>query len=300
MQHPPVVDAGPADTLTLPLDSVRLTGTASSPNGSIVAWSWTQLTGPSISTIAPSDSPSTWVKALVAGSYTFQLTATDDKGISASDTTTVLVNASPFKVLSLQPANNPYEMLLSIFHPTGFNTGDYRDSSGLTGNSFFAEYGSLEGTGWFATGLIRFDLSSIPSNATIDSAFFYLYYNPTPGPNEGDGVHSTHGMADEIILHRVLKNWSPDTTKFADMDPLISTPAVGLFPGPPGGPDAQFNVSQYVSTMVSTNSNYGFFMRTLYLSGGGIEDPGPVDQIFISSRNTTYPGKHPKLIVYYH
>jgi hypothetical protein len=108
-------------------------------------------------------------------------------------------------------------------------------------------------------------------------------------------------MADEIVLHRVLKDWSPDTTKFADMAPLIGTiPAVGLLPGPPGGPDVQFNVSQFVSPMVSTNSNYGFFMLPLNLQGGGLEDPGPIDQIFISSRNTTYPTKHPKLVVYYH
>lgn len=92
---PPVVDAGASQNITLPTNSVTLTGTASSPNmgGSISSTVWTKVSGPA-ATISTPFSLSTSVLGMHPGVYVFQLTATDNVGNTASDTTRVIVNDS--------------------------------------------------------------------------------------------------------------------------------------------------------------------------------------------------------------
>jgi len=93
---PPTVDAGSAQTITLPTNSVTLTGTAAGNGGAtIAATTWTQKSGPSTSTIATPSALTTGVSNLQSGTYTFLLTATDSKGQSATATVTITVNAAP-------------------------------------------------------------------------------------------------------------------------------------------------------------------------------------------------------------
>ncbi|OWW24558.1 hypothetical protein B4Q04_14670 [Zobellia sp. OII3] len=90
---PPVVDAGSDTTITLPTDSVTLTGSATDSDGSVASYSWTKESGGN-ATIASPTSASTLVEGLGAGTYVFRLTATDDEGASASETVTVTVEAA--------------------------------------------------------------------------------------------------------------------------------------------------------------------------------------------------------------
>jgi N-acetylneuraminic acid mutarotase len=92
---PPIAVAGPDQVITLPADSVSLDGRSSSdPDGMISAWLWTKISGPASFNIGnPSDS-TTRVKVLVTGTYQFELTVTDNGGLSAKDTMQILVNAS--------------------------------------------------------------------------------------------------------------------------------------------------------------------------------------------------------------
>jgi alpha-tubulin suppressor-like RCC1 family protein len=91
---PPVVSAGSNQTITLPTNSVTLTATASETNGTIVSYKWVQLSGPSVSTIASSGSTSTAVDGLAAGVYSFQVTVTDNSGVTATAVVKVTVNAA--------------------------------------------------------------------------------------------------------------------------------------------------------------------------------------------------------------
>jgi hypothetical protein len=89
---PPIAAAGPDVIITLPTDSVLLDGSKSSdPDGTISTWQWTKISGPASFHITHMDSAKTFVKNLVAGTYQFVLTVTDDKGASASDTVQAIV-----------------------------------------------------------------------------------------------------------------------------------------------------------------------------------------------------------------
>ena len=90
----PIANAGADQTITLPKDSVILDGSASSdPDGTITAYNWTKIAGPSSSNISKPDSSKTSVKTLVPGVYKFELTVTDNGGLFAKDTVQVMVDA---------------------------------------------------------------------------------------------------------------------------------------------------------------------------------------------------------------
>jgi hypothetical protein len=89
----PEANAGADQKITIPLDSAMLDGSASiDPDGKINEWLWTKLTGPATPTIVNATSPTTFVKNLAAGVYSFELKVTDDKGASATDTVQIILD----------------------------------------------------------------------------------------------------------------------------------------------------------------------------------------------------------------
>jgi hypothetical protein len=93
--QPPVVSAGTAQTITLPVNSVTVTGTATDATGTISSYLWTQVSGPATATIANTSAISTNITGLIiAGSYVFQLKATDNNGLSGTGNVTITVNAA--------------------------------------------------------------------------------------------------------------------------------------------------------------------------------------------------------------
>lgn len=93
---PPHARAGADQTISLPVDSVILNGSASSDtDGMIISYHWRQLSGPSQSTIANANLASTTADNLVAGIYQFELTVQDDSSATGKDTVAVYANPLP-------------------------------------------------------------------------------------------------------------------------------------------------------------------------------------------------------------
>lgn len=94
----PVVSAGSDITLTLPVNSVDITATATDSDGTISSFLWSKILGPD-ATVSGTASATISLSNLLEGSYTFRFTATDDKGASSSDDINVVVtsvNQRPF------------------------------------------------------------------------------------------------------------------------------------------------------------------------------------------------------------
>ena len=92
---PPNAVAGPDHVIKLPVDSVLLDGSASGdPNGSITNYGWRKITGPAAFNIISPDDSITRIRSLIAGIYAFELTVTDNGGLSTMDTVQVTVNDS--------------------------------------------------------------------------------------------------------------------------------------------------------------------------------------------------------------
>jgi len=91
----PVANAGPDKTITLPLDSVVVTGSGTDADGSITGYAWTKLSG-SGGTISSPSSATTTFKGLSAGIYQFILTVTDNSSGTGKDTMTVTVDTAAY------------------------------------------------------------------------------------------------------------------------------------------------------------------------------------------------------------
>lgn len=93
---PPVANAGADQTITLPTNSVSITGTASTDaDGTISSYAWTKISGPGTYTINFPSSASTTITGMGAGVYVFTLTVTDNLGATNSDNITITVNSAP-------------------------------------------------------------------------------------------------------------------------------------------------------------------------------------------------------------
>ncbi|MBX2925308.1 MAG: T9SS type A sorting domain-containing protein [Chitinophagaceae bacterium] len=93
---PPIAEAGANQAITLPANSVTIDAGASiaSAGTSISSYQWTKKSGPASGVITSATSAKTTVTGLVAGTYEFEVLVTDNKGKTATDVVTIIVNAA--------------------------------------------------------------------------------------------------------------------------------------------------------------------------------------------------------------
>jgi PKD repeat protein len=91
----PVANAGNDITITLPLNTVVLNGSGTDPDGTVTAFSWRFIGGPSAPLIGSPNNAQTQVGNLQAGTYEFELVVKDDRGGTGADTVRVTVNRAP-------------------------------------------------------------------------------------------------------------------------------------------------------------------------------------------------------------
>lgn len=92
----PTVFAGDDRTITLPNNSLTLDGSATDPDGGLIAsYVWNQVSGPTIATFSDVNVSDPDISDLEEGDYVFQLTATDDEGDMGSDEVTITVASEP-------------------------------------------------------------------------------------------------------------------------------------------------------------------------------------------------------------
>lgn len=94
---PPIANAGPDKAITVPANSVVLSGSGTDADGTISSYTWKQVSGPNnTATFSPgttAQSPN--VGGLIQGAYTFTLTVTDNLGAtSRPDSVVVTVNGA--------------------------------------------------------------------------------------------------------------------------------------------------------------------------------------------------------------
>ncbi|MBX2895942.1 MAG: T9SS type B sorting domain-containing protein [Cyclobacteriaceae bacterium] len=89
----PTANAGNDQAITLPTNSINLVGTGIDPDGSIVGYSWTKVSGPAAN-LTNTNTPILVVTNMVQGTYIFSLTVTDNEGSTGSDQVTVTVSVS--------------------------------------------------------------------------------------------------------------------------------------------------------------------------------------------------------------
>ena len=94
----PTVSAGPAQTIALPTNSVSLAGSVTQsplPQGTTLASSWTQISGPGATTFADATAAATTATFPSAGTYVLQLAGSDGTTTNHSQVTIVVSPPGP-------------------------------------------------------------------------------------------------------------------------------------------------------------------------------------------------------------
>ena len=135
---PPTVSAGSDQTIQLPTSSVTLTGTATGNGGATIAATvWTEVSGPATATVSASTALSTGVSGLtVAGSYVFELKATDNNGLSTTAAVTITVEAAAAHIPPVADAGADQDVTLPFSFVTLDGSGSYDADGTITAYSW--------------------------------------------------------------------------------------------------------------------------------------------------------------------
>lgn len=88
----PIANAGNDKSITLPVNSVTLSGTGSDADGSIASYYWTKISGPAQFSMDNTNMPTVNISNLTQGTYVFQLQVTDNYGATGIEDVTIIVN----------------------------------------------------------------------------------------------------------------------------------------------------------------------------------------------------------------
>jgi hypothetical protein len=91
VNQPPTADAGPNQSISLPVNSVSLNGLATDADGTIASSVWSKIYGPAEGTITTARC-SNYCHRLIEATYVFRLTVTDNSGAVMFDDVTYTVN----------------------------------------------------------------------------------------------------------------------------------------------------------------------------------------------------------------
>ncbi|TDX00257.1 DNRLRE domain-containing protein [Dinghuibacter silviterrae] len=283
---PPTITIIPTPAVQLPADTASLNAIVTAKGGNTIAQeTWSQLSGPNTATMANASSASTPISDLIAGTYVFKLQVTSSDGLSVSAEDTIVVKSSTVYTLTLKPTDNPNEVdLWGTPQNTDFGTNPLSPE-------FDAEYWTVHGNPAIIRSLVSFDLSSIPTTASILTATLSLYSDTTP--LNGNLIDANYGAGDSIVIRQVTSPWVATTVTWPTQPSVTDTnqvllPATALpFLNLPS-----INVTGIVSNQVSTGTNYGFQLALQ-------NEAGPyISRIFCSSRYSDST-RHPSLTITY-
>jgi hypothetical protein len=172
----PVITVGSAQTITLPVSSVNLTGSATDADGTIASYLWTKVSGTG-GTISNPNAASTTVTGLTAGSYSFNLKATDNAGGSSNKTVAVTVNAA---------SGGGTPTGYTLVYSTGYNTQNDLDpfghdqigNGGLSTNVYVTGPGSFHSRPASVSSGIRSEVQYDAAQSPLEGAIEYdVLYN---------------------------------------------------------------------------------------------------------------------------
>ena len=185
----PTANAGLDQNITLPVNSVSLNGSGTDPDGTISAYLWTKISGPTSGTITNAVSATTSITGLVQGIYKYQLRVTDNSGATDTDTMQVTVNPA---VNQVPTANAGLDQNITLPVSTVTLSGNGTDPDGtISSYSWVKISGPVSGTITNTTaattsvtgllqGVYQFQLTVTDNNGATDTDIMQVTVNPAP------------------------------------------------------------------------------------------------------------------------
>jgi gliding motility-associated-like protein len=200
----PIANAGSDISITLPTNSSNVTGSGSDGDGSIQSYAWIQLSGPSTSTLSNSNKAQMTASNLISGTYTFQLTVTDNNGATDNDEMSIIVNAAP--VNAPPTVNAGDDISITLPANSVILNGSATDSDGTIASYLWTK---ISGPATFSlSGTITNALTA--TNLVAGTYTFRLRVTDDDGSNATDNVIVT--VAPESVNQSPSANAGPNRT----------------------------------------------------------------------------------------
>ena len=138
--------------------------------------------------------------------------------------------------------------------------------------------------------VVEFDLSTIPTGAIVDSAFFSLY---AWASSTGSGPHSTTSGSNACYIQRVTSSWSEDTVTWNSQPTTTTTNQVSIAASTNPNQDyPNIDVTTLVQDMVNNPAtSFGFMIR--------LQNEAYFRRMNFCSSDHSISSRHPKLVVTY-
>lgn len=136
---PPIVNAGNDKEVTLPGNAV-LTAAASDPDGRIISYQWSKVSGPQGDVLITPNVFSTTVSFQMEGTYIYQIIAKDNEGAEASDEVIVKVNPADTNntsTMKITLNSKEYNLAAPVDDIKASRSGNNTAVSGITRNYNF-------------------------------------------------------------------------------------------------------------------------------------------------------------------
>jgi hypothetical protein len=288
----PTVDAGNNQTITLPA-SASLSGSASDdglPNPpAAMTYTWSKSTGPGTVTFTYPNSLNTSASFSAAGTYVLQLLA-NDSSAQTTDTVTITVNAGTTDI-TLQNGVAPttgYAGCKDSYITAAAPTTNYGGNSRMSVTGY-ADQGATN----VQRGILRFDLSVIPTGKTITNATLYLYAYDANAVRGSTGYYGVYPLTRSFTDTQTTWNIAATGVNWTTPGGDFSGTADGTAPKQAvAGVWYAFSVTSRVAAWyANSSSNYGWILKCTD------ENLHNQDNFYQSSTGSTT--LRPKLVVTY-
>ncbi|MFN8249003.1 MAG: carbohydrate-binding protein [Ferruginibacter sp.] len=268
----PTANAGIDQTITLPTNSVSLNGSGTDSDGTITAYLWRKIAGPTSGIITNSNAAATSVTGLSQGVYQFELKVTDNSGASDLDTMQVTVNAAPV-VNQLPTANAGVNQTITLpTNSVSLNGGGtdpdgtitaylWRKISGpASGNITNITAATTTVTG-LSQGVYQFELKVTDNSGASDLDTMQVTVNAAPVVNQLPTANA--GLDQNIMLPTSTASLNGSGT---DPDGTITTYLWRKISGPASGNITNSNAATTTVTGLSQGT-YKFELKVTDNSG---------------------------------
>jgi hypothetical protein len=183
--------------------------------------------------------------------------------------------------LNLSPTDNPFEFNVNLL-----GSQDWSNGTSIEEPLCAWTVGGVPVT---MRDLLKFDLSSIPTHATILKADLFLYSDTIP--QNGNLTDANYGANNAVLVQEVASSWEPSALNWFNQPQGLTGNEVLVPSTTLPFLNVDIDVKDIVSSMVINNANYGFKLslqsETIYTS-----------RIFCSSYYAD-ASRHPRLVITY-